>query len=107
MSSAPTAGGGYPEIGGQPYTPADYPIVAKRFSDVTMSDAFWKPKMSTNAEVTIPLEADRQGSPWTGLNGNVLEAAIYSLRTHPDPALQARVETRIASSPKRWRSGSV
>ena len=88
---------GYPEIGAQPYTPVvDYPIIAKRFSDVTVSDAFWKPKMITNAEVTIPFEADRQGSQWTGLNGNVLEAAIYSLRTHPDPALQARVEARIA-----------
>src|SRR5437868_4794607 len=79
---------GYPEIGAQPYTPVvDYPIVAKRFSDVTVSDSFWKPKMTTNAEVTIPFEADRQGSQWTGLNGNVLEAAIYSLRAHPDSAL--------------------
>ena len=87
---------GYPEIGAQPYTPlSDYPIVAKRFSDVTVSDAFWKPKMTTNAEVTIPFEADRQGAPAGGLSGNVLEAAIYSLRTHPDPALQARVQARI------------
>src|SRR6266550_3039991 len=66
----------YPEIGSQPYTPvADYPIRAKRFSEVTITDAFWKPKITTNAEVTIPFEASRTGEPGGGLSGNVLDPA--------------------------------
>jgi DUF1680 family protein len=87
---------GDPKLGAQPYTPvADYPIRATRFSEVTVTDAFWKPKITTNAEVTIPLEAQRIGAPGDGLTGNVLEAAIYSLETHPDAALQAQVDSRI------------
>jgi DUF1680 family protein len=85
----------YPEIGSQPYTAGDYPIQAKRFSEVVVTDSFWKPKITTNAEVTIPMEAQRIGAPGDGLTGNVLEAAIYSLETHPDAALQAQVDARI------------
>ena len=86
----------YPEIGSATYAPnADYPIRAQRFTDVTLTDAFWKPKIATNATVTIPFEAHRAGMPAEGLNGNVLEAAIYSLETHPDPALQAKVAARV------------
>jgi DUF1680 family protein len=92
---APPPQQGYPDIGAQPYTPADYPIRAKRFAEVTLTDAFWKPKITTNAEVTIPFEASRGGVPGSGLSGNVLEAAIYSLETHPDAALRAHVEERI------------
>jgi len=56
--TAPAAETPYPEIGAQHYTPSDYPIRAKRFSEVTVSDAFWKPKIATNAEVTIRLDLD-------------------------------------------------
>ena len=85
-----------PRISGQPYTPAvDYPIQAKGFSEVTVMDSFWAPKIRTNAEVTIPLEVEKLSE--RGLRGNVLEAAIYSLQTHPDPKLQAQVETRVAA----------
>lgn len=88
----------YPQIGAQPYMPvADYPIRAKRFSEVTVSDAFWKPKITTNAEVTIPFEAKRTSAPGGGLNGNVLEAAIHSLETHPDASLDAQVRARVAA----------
>ena len=88
----------YPEIGGQAYTPvADYPIRAKRFSEVAVADAFWKPKIAMNAEVTIPFEAHRDGERGDGLSGNVLEAAIYSLETHPDQALRAQVRERITT----------
>jgi len=88
----------YPDIGSQPYTPiADYPIRAKRFSEVTVSDAFWKPKITTNVEVSIPFEAQRTGAPGGGLSGNVLEAAIYLLETHPDAVLDAQVRARVAA----------
>ena len=85
----------YPEIGSVKYTPADYPIHAKPFTEVVITDDFWKPKLTTNAEVTIPFEAHRTGMQGSGLNGNVLEAAIYSLQTHPDPALKALVDSRV------------
>ena len=85
------------------YTPRDYPIEAQRFSEVTVRDRFWKPRIETNASVTIPRLAARDGR---GLNGNVLEAAILSLQAHPDPQLQAMVEARIAELRARPRPGN-
>jgi uncharacterized protein len=83
-----------PRISAEPYTPvADYPIQAKRFSEVTMKDNFWAPRIRTNAEVTIPFEVQKLAT----LRGNVLEAAIYSLQTHPDPKLQDQVDARVAT----------
>lgn len=94
-------------IGSAAYTPkTDYPIRAKRFSDVTLTDTFWKPKVETNARVTIPFQANKTDG--RGLSGNTLEAAILSLQTHPDPALQALVNARVralASQPARGNSG--
>ena len=75
----------------------DYPIVATRHSDVTLRDAFWKPKVALNAAVTIPSYVRSVTERGRTLNGNVLEAAILSLQTHPDPALQAQVESRITA----------
>ena len=97
-SLASAAESPYPDIGSQQYPGgADYPIRAKHFSEVTVTDAFWKPKMATNAAVTIPFEAQRTGAAGGGLSGNVLEAAIYSLQTHPDSALEAQVRARISA----------
>jgi hypothetical protein len=71
------------------YTPLlDYPIRAQPYFDVTLTDGFWKRKVDTNATVTIPLEVHKLTETPRGLTGNVLEAAILSLRTHPDPRLQ-------------------
>ena len=78
------------------YTPgADYPIQAKHFSEVTLKDTFWKPKISTNAEITIPFEFQKFAETRRPVSNNVLEAAIYSLQTHPDAKLQAQVDARI------------
>src|SRR2546423_709792 len=60
----------------------------------------------TNAHVTIPFEADRRGDIGDGLSGNVLEAAILSLQTHPDAALQAQVEARIRALASRASPGN-
>ena len=84
------------KISGTPYQPVrDYPIQPTRYSDVTVSDDFWRPKIATNADVTIPFEVQKQTEGGRGLGGGVLEAAILSLRTHPDPQLQAQVDKRI------------
>ncbi|MEX2283372.1 MAG: beta-L-arabinofuranosidase domain-containing protein [Gemmatimonadota bacterium] len=87
---------GEPRIGDAAYKPiAEYPIRPKRFSEVTLKDSFWKPKISTNAEVTIPFEVQKLGESGRGFGANVLEAAINSLQTHPDARLQAQVEERM------------
>ena len=99
-----------PGIGAAAYTPvADYPIQPKSCSEVTLTDSFWKPKVAINAEVTIPLEVDKLASTPRGFAGNVLEAAILSLATHPNPALQAKVDARareMADAPPGERSGN-
>jgi len=81
-----------------------YPIRAKRFTEVRLTDDFWRPKIAMNAAVTIPQLAARDGGH--GLEGNVLEAAILSLQTHPDPELQRQVDGRIAQLAARTPRGN-
>ncbi|MBI4499736.1 MAG: glycoside hydrolase family 127 protein [Gemmatimonadetes bacterium] len=86
------------------HVPADgYPIRPKRFSEVTLKDAFWKPKITTNAEVTLPFEFQKSTETRRPLSNNVLEAAIYSLETHPDARLQRLVEAAIQAKKEAWR----
>src|SRR5262249_32116974 len=83
-------------IASNPYTPvADYPIKPVRYDAVTLTDTFWKPRVALNAAVTIPLEVEKLSERPRGLDGNVLEAALLSLKTHPDPRLQAIVDARV------------
>jgi DUF1680 family protein len=92
-------------ISSQAYTPVrDYPIQPKPFFDVRLTDTFWKPKVETNATVTIPVEIRKLTAGGRGLNDNVLEAAMLSVRTHPDPTTQAAVDASVktlASRPSR------
>ena len=91
------------------YTPSDYPIQPKRYSEVKVNDSFWKPRIATNAEVTIPFEVKKLGSESArGLGGGVLEAAMLSLATHANPALQSQVEARVQElkqAPPRGNGG--
>src|SRR5215469_15628329 len=49
------------------YTPIlDYPIQPKHYSEVTLKDNFWKPKITTNAEVTIPFEVKKLSESSSG-----------------------------------------
>jgi hypothetical protein len=82
----------------------DYPIRAIPFTDVRLTDEFWLPKIALNASITIPQLAARDGG--RGLEGNVLEAAIRSLQTHPDPALQRQVDARVAQLASRQPRGN-
>ena len=85
-------------ISGSKYTPVpDYPIQPKRYSEVKIKDTFWKPKITTNAEVTIPFEVQKASESGSrrGFGGGVLEAAILSLQTHPDDKLKAHVDASI------------
>src|SRR6185503_20196817 len=83
-------------IGTASYTPAgDYPIRPKRGNDVRIKDRFWGPKVRTNAEVTIPFELQKFEQADREFGVNVLEAAITSLQTNPDPVLEAQVERQV------------
>jgi DUF1680 family protein len=95
-----------PHIGRAKYVERSYPILPVERTQVTLADDFWKPKIATNAAVTIPLLAARTDG--RGLSGNVLQAALLSLQTHPDPKLQALVDARTAalvSQPGRGNGG--
>ena len=93
------------KIGTTSYTTLqDYPIRARRGAEVVLNDRFWLPKIRTNAEVTIPLEMQKFAQADRNFSVNVLEAAILSLQTHTDPALQEQVDSHIRSmAGQSWR----
>ncbi len=83
-------------LGGTAYVPrGDYPIQPKSLAEVTIRDGFWRPKIQTNASVTIPLEIRKYVQAGRPISNNVLEAAIYSLQIFPDAGLKAQVDSRI------------
>ena len=93
-------------IGTGRYQPvADYPIQPQRFSDVRLTDTFWKPKVDLNAAVTIPLEVHKYEGD-RDFGGNILEAAILSLKTHPNAALQAQVDAQIRTTAQSGGRGN-
>lgn len=103
---------------------ADYPVQPVPFTSVHLSDVFWAPRIETNRAVTIP--AAFQQCELTGRVDNferaakalrgeeltnkkppgypfddtdlykVIEGASYSLSVHPDPKLDAYVDSLIA-----------
>ena len=95
-------------IGTASYTPVGaYPIRPKSGASVLIKDRFWGPKIRTNAEVTIPFEAQKFEQADREFGVNVLEAAITSLQTHPNPVLEAQVERQIrALASNAWRGNS-
>ncbi|MBN1274392.1 MAG: glycoside hydrolase family 127 protein [Candidatus Aminicenantes bacterium] len=100
-------------------SPVDYPVKPVPFTDVRFDDDFWFPRMETNREVTIPYAF--QQCQETGRIKNfeiaagmeeggfctaypfddsdvykIIEGASYSLKIHPDPALEKRLEEILA-----------
>ena len=95
----------------------DYPIQAVDFTKVKLTDKFWLPRIETNRTVTIPASFARCES--TGRVNNfvmaaqkkgkfcthypfddtdvykTIEGASFSLAVHPDPQLQAYVDSLI------------
>jgi DUF1680 family protein len=85
-----------PRISGTPYTPiADYPIQPKAHWEVAVTDRLWRPRIDVNARVTIPFQFRKAQGHFRGLNANILEAAMRSLKTHPNPDLEAQVEAAV------------
>jgi DUF1680 family protein len=89
------------------YTPrADYPIQPKPHWEVTLTDGFWKPRVATNAAVTIPFQFQKVQGSMRGLNANVLEAAMLSLKARPDAQLQAQVDAAVQRLLQRPETGN-
>ena len=93
-------------ISSESYRPSDYSIKPIRYSDVVLQDAFWKSKVALNATVTIPFEVRKLTDGGREFGNNVLEAAILSLQTHPDDALQAQIDARISTLRQRPARGN-
>jgi DUF1680 family protein len=106
---------------GVPSFAADAPLLKLRpvpFTDVQIHDSFWSPRQDVNRTASLPLNfemleksgnlrnlelaAARATSGFTGpvfMDSDVhkaLEAASYSLASHPDPALEKRLDEIIA-----------
>jgi DUF1680 family protein len=95
-----------------------YPISPLPFTAVDITDSFWAPRIETNRTVTIAydfkkceetgrisnfakaagwLEGDHEGIFFNDSDVfKVIEGAAYSLRLHPDPALEQYVDDVIA-----------
>ena len=98
--------------------PKDYRITPVPVSAVRITDGFWRPKREVNRTVTIPhimqeneltgridnflKAAKKKAGPYQGQRYNdtdvykVMEAASWSLATHPDPALDRKLDQLIA-----------
>lgn len=96
----------------------DYPIQSVLFTEVKLTDHFWLPRIEINRTVTIPASFERCES--TGRVSNfvmaaarkgkfctkypfddtdiykTIEGASFSLAVHPDPKLEAYVDSLIA-----------
>jgi len=96
----------------------DYPITPVPLTAVTITDAFWAPKREINRTVTIPhimqqneitgridnflKAAKKKPGEYQGQRYNdtdvykIVEAASWSLVSHPDPALDRKLDGLIA-----------
>jgi DUF1680 family protein len=97
---------------------ADYPIQPVPFTSVKLTDNFWAPRIKKNASVTIPIAFSycestgrvRNFEIAGGLDTGkfqtiypfddsdvykIIEGASYSLKTNPDPKLEAYLDTLI------------
>ena len=99
-------------------------LAAVPFTRVSLSDGFWAPRQAVNREVTLPIEYEqckktgridawklawKPGQPnephvfWDSDVAKWIEAAAYSLKTHPDKKLEARVDKVVALMAKAQR----
>ncbi len=96
-------------------------LAAVPFTRVSLADGFWAPRQAVNREVTLPIEYEqcrqtgrldafklgwKPGQPnpphifWDSDVGKWVEAAAYSLKTHPDQALEGQVDEVVATIAK-------
>lgn len=98
----------------------DYPFQPVPFTDVKLTDSFWRPRIETNRIVTIPYAFEKSeetgrienfqvagglsDKAWTGGFGfndsdvsKIIEGAAYALSVEPDPELDGYLDELI-----RW-----
>ena len=95
----------------------DYPIHQVSFTDVKLTDSFWKPRLDTNRLITIPYDFKKSEETYrienfavaggnlkgafVGIRYNdsdvfkIMEGAAYSLSTDPDPKLENYMDSLI------------
>ncbi len=96
---------------------AVYPFQPVPFTQVSIQDSFWLPRIETNRQMTIPYDfqkceetgridnfvkaAGKMEGAHQGLHFNdsdvykIIEGAAYSLQVHPDSALEAYIDDVI------------
>ena len=106
-----------PVLGAQSSGPGDYPIQPVPLSQVKVTGGFWQAKLETNRTVTIPhilqenettgrVDNLRKGAglmpgDYSGRRFNdtdvykIIEAASYTLVSHPDPALAKQIDALV------------
>ncbi len=103
-------------MGHRSYDMATNRLSPVSFTQVQINDAFWAPRIAANRTNTLPVEYDQlkatgrldslkleweHGQPnqphifWESDIAKWLEAASYSLSSHPDPRLNAMVDAAI------------
>ena len=109
----------------------DYPHQPVPFTDVKLTDSFWKPRIETNRTVTIPYafgKSEETGrienfkvagglskKAWTGGYGfndsdvsKIIEGASYCLSVQDDPKLDAYLEKLISwYAAAQWKPGDT
>ncbi|MEI6168219.1 MAG: beta-L-arabinofuranosidase domain-containing protein [bacterium] len=89
-------------------------LEAVSFTKVKVQDGFWAPRQDTNRRVTLPMEYKqcketgridawtwKKGEPnephifWDSDVGKWIEAASYSLATHPDKSLEEKIDAAV------------
>jgi DUF1680 family protein len=98
-------------------------LAAVPFTAVNLNDPFWAPRMEVNRAVTIPTQFEiekqtgrlgaldlkwKKGEPephifWDSDLAKTMEAASYSLLTHPDKKLEKQLDSIIAKMAKAQR----
>ncbi len=95
----------------------DYPITPVAFTQVTITDKFWQPRLETNRTVTIPYDVQKceetgriqnfeiaagmKDGKFKGIRFDdsdvfkIMEGAAYSLAMHPDSILDAYMDALI------------
>src|SRR5690349_3604885 len=107
----------------QPQPVRDYPVKPVPFTSVHFNDVFWAPRIETNRTITIPFAFQKNeetgrvhnferaamalrgetltdkkppGYPFDDTDVyKVIEGASYTLSVHPDPKLEAYIDTLI------------
>src|SRR5438093_11402524 len=77
------------------HTGADDSIQPVPYSQVTIVDAFWAPKIEINRTVSIQHVFNRSEEHGGGGPAQLIEAAAYMLHARGDAALERRVDALI------------